>query len=452
MSLRFGTDGIRGTANAELTPELALALGRAAARHLPRDEFFVGSDTRRSSPMLKSAFSAGLAAEGRRVFDLGVVPTPGVAWIVRDRDAPGAMISASHNPFWDNGIKVISERGTKLSDALEKTIEGELADLVDRAESSGRAEVVGASVGEVSDAHAFVDEYVESLVESVSIPERSGLRVVCDCGNGAAFDIAPSVLSRVGVEATIIGNAPDGTNINAGCGATDTALLSCEVVARSADLGLSFDGDADRMIAVDHRGEVVDGDALLVLFALDLRERGELANAAIVATVMSNLGLRRALTGAGIRVVETPVGDRFVADALDEHGLVLGGEQSGHIVFRRESTTGDGMLTGLKLLELVARSSRSLADLADSAITRVPQDLRNVAVSSPDRLGEASGVWSEVAAVERELGASGRVVIRPSGTEAAVRVMVEADSRAAVDDALGRIVAAVERELGAIKN
>ncbi|HLX78143.1 MAG TPA: phosphoglucosamine mutase [Acidimicrobiales bacterium] len=448
MSLRFGTDGIRGTANTELTPELALALGRAAARYLPGGRFFVGSDTRRSGPMLKAALSAGLAAEGRQVSDLGILPTPGLAWIVREHQVPGAMVSASHNPYWDNGIKLISESGTKLSDSLERSIEDELAKLLESL-SLARRDIVGELVGEIDNAHSLVDQYIDQLVRSAEIPSGFDLAIVCDCGNGAAFEIAPEVFSRLGISATIIGNSPDGTNINAGYGATDPARLAAEVVGRGADLGLSFDGDADRMIAVDHRGEVVDGDALLVLFALDLRDRGELENDAIVATVMSNLGVRRALDVAGIGLIETPVGDRFVADALDEQGLVLGGEQSGHIVFRRQSTTGDGILTGLKLIELIARRGQSLAELADKAITRVPQELRTVAVTAPDRLGEAPGVWSEVAAVERELGDSGRVVIRPSGTEAAVRVMVEADSRAAVDDALVRIVTAVERELGA---
>ena len=237
-------------------------------------------------------------------------------------------------------------------------------------------------------------------------------------------------------------------NINAGCGATKPDYVAQEVVRRKADLGIAFDGDADRMIAVDHTGGVVDGDALLALFAFDLHDRGELENDAIVATVMSNLGLRRALARAGIGLIETPVGDRFVADALERHGLVLGGEQSGHIVFRRDATTGDGILTGLKLIELVARRGRPLADLAGAAIERVPQRLRNIVVAAQGRLDEARAVWREVEAVEQELGESGRVLLRSSGTEPVVRVMVEADSPEAVDAALDRIAAVVERELG----
>jgi phosphoglucosamine mutase len=448
MSLRFGTDGIRGVANRELTPEVALALGHASARHLPGSAFFVGSDTRRSSPMLKAALVAGLASEGRHVFDLGVVPTPGLAWIVASRGIPGAMVSASHNPFPDNGIKLVSEKGTKLTDALEGEIESDLARTLVAAPIEGQEHLIGEALGEIDDARNLVDEYVDHLVRSVDVPSDFSIKIVCDCGNGAAYQVAPAVFERLGLDAIVINDTPDGTNINAKCGATAPTMLGQVVVERGADLGLSFDGDADRMIAVDGRGNVVDGDVLMSLFALDLKDRGELANNAVAATVMSNLGLRRALIRGGIELIETPVGDRYVADALDELGLVLGGEQSGHIVFRKYATTGDGVLTGLKLLELVARSGRPLADLAGGALTRVPQELRNVKVISPDRLEAASGVWEAVAAIEAQLGDSGRVVIRSSGTESAVRVMVEADSPEVVDRALTVIVEAVERELG----
>ncbi len=447
MLLRFGTDGIRGVANRELTPEIALVVGRASARHLGGADFIVGSDTRRSGPMLKAALAAGLAAEGRRVIDVGVVPTAGLAWLAADRAVPGAMVSASHNPFPDNGIKLLSATGTKIPDEIERAIEGELDRLVQGAFSQADGSVVGEQVGQVFDGREAIEDYAEHLVRAVEIPVAPGLRVVCDCGNGAASTLAPVVLGRLGVDAEIVGDHPDGVNINGGCGATRPEFVAGEVVRRKADLGIAFDGDADRMIAVDHRGGVVDGDALLALFAFDLHRRGELANEAIVATVMSNLGLRRALAGLGIGLVETPVGDRFVADALVRNGLVLGGEQSGHIVFRREATTGDGILTGLKLIELVARLGRPLAELAEAAIKRVPQELRNVVVATPERLEGADAVWREVEAVERDLGESGRVLLRSSGTESAVRVMVEADSREAVDAALDRIIAVVRREL-----
>lgn len=448
MLLRFGTDGIRGDANSELTPEIALVIGRATAHHLGGTGFVVGSDTRISGPVLKAALAAGLATGGQTVVDVGVVPTPGLAWLAAGRGLPGAMVSASHNPFADNGIKLLSSAGTKLPDSIERAIEREIDDLVGRAVVDGAADPVAADAGVIVDGHDAVDDYAGHLAAAVTMPAGNRLRVVCDCGNGAASVIAPTVLARLGVTAEIVGDAPDGVNINAGCGATKPDYVAQEVVRRKADLGIAFDGDADRMIAVDHTGGVVDGDALLALFAFDLHDRGELENDAIVATVMSNLGLRRALARAGIGLIETPVGDRFVADALERHGLVLGGEQSGHIVFRRDATTGDGILTGLKLIELVARRGRPLADLAGAAIERVPQRLRNIVVAAQGRLDEARAVWREVEAVEQELGESGRVLLRSSGTEPVVRVMVEADSPEAVDAALNRIAAVVERELG----
>jgi phosphoglucosamine mutase len=448
MSLRFGTDGIRGVANRDLTPEIALALGRSSARYLPGESFFVGSDTRRSSPMLKAALVAGLASEGRRVFDLGVLPTPALAWIVASKGVPGAIVSASHNPFPDNGIKLISENGTKLSDELETEIESHLSRALLDGSAASHETRVGDGVGEVIDARDLVAEYVEHLARAVDLPSEVGLRVICDCGNGAAYEVAPAVLARLGVEAFVINDAPNGTNINAGCGATAPAQLAGVVVERGADLGLSFDGDADRMIAVDEHGNVVDGDVLMALFALDLKARGELDKDGMVATVMSNLGLRRAMNLAGIDLIETPVGDRYVADALDELGLILGGEQSGHIVFRAYATTGDGVLTGIKLIELVARSKRRLSDLAAGALVRVPQQLRSVKVLAPDRLESAADVWQAVRAVESELGDAGRVVVRSSGTESAVRVMVEADDVNTVERALATIVDAVERDLG----
>jgi len=446
---RFGTDGIRGVANAELTPELALALGRAAARHLPAREFLVGRDTRRSGPMLQAALSAGLASEGTRVVDVGVVPTPGLAWIAADRGVPGAMISASHNPFQDNGIKLLSATGSKLPDALEIKIESELdAVLLERrGPVAGPGSPAGAGVGEIESEPELVDAYLDHLLRAVDV-QGARLRVVCDCANGAASPIAPRVLERAGIDTILVAASPDGTNINAGCGSTHAGGLAGRVVMERADVGLCFDGDADRLIALDRNGRVVDGDELLAMFAIDLHERGALDNDALVATVMSNLGLKRSLGRRGISVVETPIGDRHVADALDRHGLVLGGEQSGHIVFRREATTGDGILTALKLLELLARRARPLDELVAHAMTRLPQELRNVRVPEPGRLGAAAAVWAEVTAVEELLGASGRVLLRASGTEAAVRVMVEAESHENAESAVDRLAGIVLRELG----
>ena len=447
MVLRFGTDGIRGVANTELSPELALALGRAAARHLPAAEFLVGRDTRRSGPMLQGALAAGLASEGTRVIDVGVIPTPGLAWLAAARSLPGAMISASHNPFADNGIKLLSPGGTKLDDALERAIEAELdAVLLDYGTGARRGVPGGGGVGAMVTDVSAIDDYAEHLVKAVTLGARP-LRIVCDCANGAASPLAPAVLARLGVDAVIVAAAPNGTNINDHCGSTHAAALGARVVAEGAAIGLCFDGDADRLIALDERGCVVDGDQLLALFALDLFQRGVLHNGAIVATVMSNLGLRKGLESHGIGLVETPIGDRYVTDALEANDLILGGEQSGHIVFRRDATTGDGLLTALKLLELVAATDQPLSRLADEAMTRLPQELRNVPVAEPARLGSAAAVWAEVSSVEAMLGGSGRVLLRASGTEATVRVMVEAESHDDAAAAVERLVAVVQREL-----
>lgn len=447
MGLRFGTDGIRGVANAELTPEVALALGRAAARHLPAGEFLVARDTRRSGPMLEAALSAGLASEGTRVVALGVVPTPGLAWLAASRRSPAAMISASHNPFEDNGIKLLSSLGSKLPDSAELEIEAELDSVLCSIGQAARGAPAGAGVGEIVEEPELVEAYLDHLVSSVGT-SLAGLRVVCDCANGAASGLAPRVLERVGVDVVLVAASPDGTNINDGCGSTFAERLGGTVVAEGADVGLCFDGDADRLIALDSSGAVVDGDHLLAMFATDLSSRGELAGGAVVATVMSNLGLKRSLGGRGISVVETPIGDRHVTDALEREGLVLGGEQSGHIVFYKEATTGDGILTALKLLELVARTGTPLGELAAGAMTRLPQELRNVRVPEPTRLGAAAAVWAEVTAVEELLGPTGRVLLRASGTEAAVRVMVEAESHEHAQRAVDRLVDAVRRELG----
>lgn len=357
------------------------------------------------------------------------------------------MVSASHNPFADNGIKLLSPAGTKLSDALERAVEHELdVILAERAlDTSGLP--AGAGVGEITSDAAAVDEYVAHLASTVTLT-GSALRIVGDCANGAASAVVPAVFERLGIDAVLVACAPDGTNINERCGSTHAQELAGRVLEEHADLGLCFDGDADRLIALDATGEIVDGDQLLAMFAVDLHERQLLDNDAVVATVMSNLGLRRSLARRSISLVETPIGDRHVADALEAHKLVLGGEQSGHIVFNREATTGDGVLTALKLLELLERSGRTLHELASSAMVRLPQELCNVPVAEPSRLGAAAAIWAEVAAVEELLGSTGRVLLRASGTEATVRVMVEAESLERASAAVERLAAVVRRELG----
>ncbi len=445
MPLQFGTDGLRGVANRELTAELALLLGRAAARRMGAPTFLVGRDTRRSGTMLCAALAAGLASEGARVVDVGVVPTPGLAWLAADRAVPAAMVSASHNPFHDNGIKLLSPGGTKLGDTLEREIEEELERL---SAGSQPPLAAGGAVGEVTREPGAREAYVAHLIGAAPLERPGALKVVCDCAHGAAAPIAGEVLEGVGVEAVVVAAEPDGTNINDGCGSTHAERLGPVVVEHRADLGLAFDGDADRLIAVDHLGQVVDGDQLLALFALDLKERGELANGAIAVTVMSNIGLHRALKAAGIGVVETPVGDRHVADAMAARGLVLGGEQSGHLVFRREATTGDGLLTGVKLLQLVERKGRSLAELVEGAMRRLPQELVTVPVRDPARLADAADVWVEVAAVRSALDGRGRVLLRPSGTEPVVRVMVEAETADEASLCAARLAKAVRSALG----
>jgi len=434
---RFGTDGIRGVANGDLTAELALALGRAAATVIGDVGFVVGRDTRRSGPMLQSALAAGLASEGADVIDVGVLSTPGVAYCAASRGLAGAVISASHNPFEDNGIKLFAPGGGKLTFDVEREIE----QLLD---APGRT-AVSRPVGGITTDESGAAEYTEHLAGALFGRRLDGLSIVLDCANGAASLVAPAVAAALGAEIRTIACDPDGLNINDGCGSTHPEALAREVRASGADLGLAFDGDADRVVAVDHLGEVADGDTMLALFALDLAERKELTGDAVAVTVMSNYGFRLAMAERGITVIETPVGDRSVLAAVEEHGLALGGEQSGHVVFRRLATTGDGILTGLLLADLVKRQGEPLADLTRDLVERVPQVLVNVPVLDPAKLAGATAVWEEVALVEEELGDAGRVLLRSSGTEPLVRVMVEAlseDQAIASARRLGAVVAA----------
>lgn len=443
MSLRFGTDGVRGVANAELTPELVLALGRAAARTLGGRRFAVGRDTRVSGPLLQAALTAGMAAEGADVVDLGVVPTPAVAWVAGAEGVPAAVISASHNPYPDNGIKFFAAGGRKLSDDAESRLEAEL----DRVLAGGRSAPTGQEVGRVLPDPSAAARYGEAVAATLEGRRLDGLRVVVDCANGAAHRVGPSVLRRLGAEVIAICDGPDGTNINAGCGSTHPERLQAEVVRCRADVGLAFDGDADRVVAIDHLGRLVDGDQLLAMCALDLHERGRLRGDTVVVTVMTNLGFHRAMAAHGIRVVATGVGDRYVLEALEENGWSLGGEQSGHIIFRDLATTGDGLLTGVQVLDLLRRTGRPLAELA-GVMERMPQVLRNVRVADRDGIEGAASLWEEVRAVEALLGDGGRVLVRPSGTEPVVRVMVEAPTREAATAAAERLCAAITRALG----
>ena len=445
MTLRFGTDGVRGVANRDLTPELVTALGRAAARVLGADRpFVVGRDTRRSGPLLESALVAGLCSEGADVERVGVLPTPGVAYLAQLFDAPAAVISASHNPYPDNGVKLFSRGGRKITDGPEQRIELELRRLVDAGAGDGPD---GPGVGVARDRLGAAADYIAHLVAALGGRRLDGQSVVVDCGNGAAFEVAPWALRVQGAWVRVLHDQPDGTNINDGCGSTDPGQLQQAVLAASASAGLAFDGDADRVIAVDERGNLVDGDQMLAIIALDLHERGELEGDAVVTTVMSNLGLRRALVERGIEVVETPVGDRNVLTALEERGLSLGGEQSGHVIVTDLATTGDGTLTGMLLLEVMARRGRPLSELA-AVVEPLPQVLRSVQIGDGAGLEDDGAFRTELEAVEQELGADGRVLVRPSGTEPVVRVMVEAPTTEQAETAATRLAAAVERACG----
>ena len=435
MTLRFGTDGVRGDAEADLTPPLVAALGRAAARVFGTDRPFVlGRDTRESGPRLVADLTAGLRGEGADVIDAGIVPTPVVAYLASQLDARAAMVSASHNPFSDNGIKLFERGGKKLADDAEAAVERELLALASEPRPANGAP--GNAL-----ARDALDRYLDHVVATIDGRRADGARVALDAANGAASAIAPRAFARLGADVHVIHADPDGRNINAACGSTHPDDLRREVVARGAAIGLAFDGDADRVIAVDELGGLVDGDRILAITALDLHARGALRRDAVAITVMSNLGLRRALTDAGIAIVDTPVGDRAVLAAMEEHDLVLGGEQSGHIIFGDRATTGDGVLTGVVLLDTMVRAGRPLSQLA-AVVQPVPQRLENVRVGTPVDVGHPT-IAGAIATVAAELGDRGRVLVRPSGTEPVVRIMVEAPTVAELDAAIASLRRAV---------
>ncbi len=442
MGRLFGTDGVRGLANTELTPELAMAVAAAAARVLSGGDpsraptAVVGRDPRASGEMLEAAVVAGLTSAGARVLRVGVLPTPAVAFLTRSLDADlGVMISASHNTMPDNGIKLFGAGGHKLPDAQEDAIEA----VVRSTEPWQRP--TGAAVGRVHDVPDGPERYLAHLL--ASLPHRlDGLRVVLDCANGAASRVAPEAFRRAGADVVPLFAEPDGLNINDHCGSTHLDPLVEAVTAHGADLGLALDGDADRLLAVDHAGEVVDGDQILAVLAMAMQEAGTLTRDTLVATVMSNLGLRLAMRKAGIDVVETRVGDRYVLEELRTLGLALGGEQSGHVIMPEYATTGDGVLTGLHVMARMAATGRTLADLA-SVVVRLPQVLINVPVADKSAVVSRPEVREAVEAAEAMLNGSGRVLLRPSGTEPLVRVMVEAESEESAREAADRIAAAV---------
>lgn len=415
--MKFGTDGVRGVAHEELTTEFAARLARAASRVLGADgcsTVVIGGDTRESTPAFADVLADSFAASGIDVVRMGVASTPAVAFEAQRRNAMGAVVSASHNPWQDNGIKLFAPGGTKLPDDVEAKIEQVIDD------DSSPVDAVGSV--EMDRSFAAYGEHVLATLEGRRL---DGMRVVLDVANGAAVDIAPDILRAAGATVIVVADAPDGRNINDGCGATYPEFVGSKVVEHGADVGIALDGDADRLIAVDHLGNVVDGDHIIAICAVDLRDRELLAGDAVVVTVMTNLGFKLAMVDAGIDVVTTGVGDRYVLEALKAGGHSLGGEQSGHVIFSDHATTGDGLLTAVALLDIVNRSARPLADIAVDAMTSLPQVLVNVRVARrvPD---VADRMAADVAEIEAELGDTGRVLLRASGTEPLIRVMVEA--------------------------
>jgi phosphoglucosamine mutase len=436
VSLRFGTDGMRADARTVLTASAVAALGRAGAEVLGADNFAIGRDTRESGPALAAALHAGVAAAGGSSVDLGVVPTPAVALWCHEEMVAGATVSASHNPWHDNGVKFFAAGGAKLGDDVQDRIQARFDELV----AAGATPTAGAGLDRHVEA---VERHVASLVASIEGRTLAGLKVIADAANGAASSVATLAFERLGAEVRVLHAAPDGRNINDGCGSNHPQSLQAAVLEEGADLGVAFDGDADRLVAVDGNGELVDGDQIIAICALDRHERGRLAGDAVVVTVMTNLGFRRSMAAAGIKIVDTQVGDRYVLEALHAQGLDLGGEQSGHVIFRELASTGDGLLSAIQLFDVVTRSGRPLAELAAASMTRLPQILRNVRVASlPDGLD--SLVAPLVDAALGRMAGRGRVLIRPSGTEPLVRVMVEAESDAEARMEAEGLAAAVE--------
>ena len=443
MGRLFGTDGVRGVANRELTAELALALGSAAARRLAssgkpgRRVAVIGRDPRASGEMLETAVIAGVTSEGVDALRVGVLPTPAVAYLTGAYDAQfGVMISASHNPMPDNGIKVFGPGGHKLADDTEDQIEELVA-------AGPGLRPVGAGIGRVVDAEDAADRYLCNVGKAST--RLSGLTVVVDCAHGAASSVAPRAYQAAGARVIPINAAPNGLNINDGCGSTHIDALRTSVVAHHADLGLAHDGDADRCLAVDANGDLVDGDAIMVVLALAMQEAGELASNTLVTTVMSNLGLHLAMRSAGVTVRTTGVGDRYVVEELRAGNYSLGGEQSGHIVMPALASTGDGILTGLRLMSRMAHTHLSLADLA-SAMKSVPQVLINIEVADKATAAAAPAVQAAVAQAAAELGDTGRILLRPSGTEPMIRVMVESPDAAAARRVATRVAEAVSSQ------
>ncbi|WP_353893483.1 phosphoglucosamine mutase [Proteinivorax hydrogeniformans] len=445
MGKLFGTDGIRGIANKKLTPQLAFDMARYVGSYFgekieEKQRVLIGKDTRISGDMLTAALAAGFNSVGIDVVDLGVVTTPTVAYLTKETNAQlGVMISASHNPMEDNGIKFFSSNGYKLSDDVEIEIEKRYF------EKEELPEIIGEEVGISVKDSSMVSKYLEHLLSAVSV-DFSGLKIVLDCANGASFELAPKLFKSLEADTVVINDNPDGTNINKNCGSTDITKLSNAVKENKADLGLAFDGDADRLIAVDENGDEVDGDNIMAICAAAMKEKGELKKDTLVATVMSNLGFELALSENKINLKRTKVGDRYVLEAMQKKGYNLGGEQSGHIIFLDYGTTGDGLLSAIKLVETLKLKKAKLSQ-AKTLMKKLPQVLINTKVGDKTKLDTSQKVSDKISQIEEKLGQEGRVLVRASGTEELIRVMLEGKDQQKIQALAEEIIGVIKQEL-----
>lgn len=446
MGKYFGTDGVRGVANTELTPELAFKLGRFGGYVLTKDatrpKILIGRDTRISGHMLEGALVAGLLSIGAEVMRLGVISTPGVSYLTKALGAQaGVMISASHNPVADNGIKFFGPDGFKLSDVQENEIEDLLDQTVD-----GLPRPTGADLGQVSDYFEGGQKYLQYLKQSVD-EDFDGLHIALDCAHGATSALATHLFADLDADISTMGASPNGLNINEGVGSTHPEALAEMVKEKGADLGLAFDGDGDRIIAIDEHGQIVDGDQIMYICGKYLKSQGQLKQSTVVSTVMSNLGFHKGLEENGIQSIQTAVGDRYVVEEMKKHGYTLGGEQSGHIIFLDYNTTGDGLLTGIQLVNIMKVTGKSLSELAGE-MQKFPQKLVNVRVTDKHHVTDNETVKKVIQKVEEEMNGNGRILVRPSGTEPLVRVMAEAPTEELCDRYVNEIVQVVDEEMG----
>ncbi len=449
MARLFGTDGVRGEANVSLTPELAYRLGRAATIYFGSESkkkptILIGRDTRISGQMFEAALAAGICSAGGIATIIGIIPTPGVAYLTKKLHAKaGIVISASHNPFQDNGIKFFGGDGYKLPDAVEDELET-IVHKIDNGDDLSRP--TGKDVGHIEYRADLVRQY-EDFLTTTTDETFDGIKIVLDCANGAAYEVMPKLLRRFGAEVKVIHALPNGTNINNGCGSTHLESLKKAVLENNADFGIAHDGDADRCLCVDEKGEVIDGDHILVMCATEMKKAGKLKNNTVVSTVMANIGFHKALKTAGINVEVTKVGDRYVLENMLANGHIIGGEQSGHIIFTEYSTTGDGLLTALQVLSSLKRSGKKASELT-ALMTTYPQLLVNVKVKSKEGWESNKAIKSAIAEGEKILGENGRVLVRPSGTEELIRVMAEGQNQDELEKICNSIADVVKKEQG----